>query len=195
MWWAGLITVLLLFEFPKTFTCSTATLRKEFTSLTSISTSPRLSDTTFFTYAGYSTYPGPSGSQNIWWNGNVLLKSLLISFSHSEWLCKSDCKTKMNMTFRERLKKKGNWKGDLSPKQSLLCLGTVGHKRFGLPIREEGRGGEGPTGPSCLKTDWHKPGLNFNLCIFFSCSKAFSGEKILYSFFRASNHQIVNKKN
>ena len=150
MWWAGLITVLPLFEFPKNCTCSMATLRTEFTSLTSISTTPGY-QTLHSWHAKYLTYPGPSGSQNIWWNGNVLLKSLLISFSHSEWLCKSDCKKKMNMTFRKRFKKKEKGKGDLSPKQSLLCLGTLGLRR----------GGEGPTGPtyttepSCLKADWH----------------------------------------
>ena len=38
------------------------------------------------------------------------------------------------------------------------------------------------------------PGLNFNLGFFFFCSKAFS--RIIFSIlFRASNHQIVGKKN
>ena len=38
------------------------------------------------------------------------------------------------------------------------------------------------------------PGLNFNLGFFFLCSKAFS-PTIFSILFRASNHQIVGKKN
>ena len=183
MRWAGLITVLLLFEFPKNFTCSKAMLRREFTSLTSISTSPGY-QTLLPLHAGFSAYPGPSGSQNIWWNGNVLLKSLLISFSHSEWLCKSDCKTKMNMTFRERFKKKGKGKGDLSPKQSLLCLGTVG-----LRVLVYLLGLLTLLGPVVWRPIDTNPGFLFLLF------KSFFWEKNSLFLFRASNHQIVNKKN
>ena len=49
-------------------------------------------------------------------------------------------------------------------------------------------------GPDVRRPISANPGLNFNLGFFFFCSKAFS--RIIFSiFFRASNHQIVGKKN
>ena len=188
MWWAGLITVLLLFWISQKLYLLNGHVKNRIQYPLAPGYKTLLS-----LHAKYSTYPGPSGSQNIWWNGNVLLKSLLMSFSHSEWLCKSDCKTKMNMTFKI-FKKQGKGKGDLSPKQSLLCLGTVGRKRFGLPIRWEGRGGtywaQLFEGRLTLTRDY------ILICVPFSLvQKLFSGKKILYSFFRASSHQNVNKKN
>ena len=38
------------------------------------------------------------------------------------------------------------------------------------------------------------PGLNFNLCLFFFSSKAFS-QTIFSILFKIADHQIVNKKN
>ena len=49
-------------------------------------------------------------------------------------------------------------------------------------------------GPVVRRPISTNPGLNFNLGFFFFCSKAFS--RIIFSIlFRASNHQIVGKKN
>ena len=49
-------------------------------------------------------------------------------------------------------------------------------------------------GPVVRRPISANPGLNFNLGLFFFCSKAFS--RIIFSIlFRVSNHQIVDKKN
>ena len=48
-------------------------------------------------------------------------------------------------------------------------------------------------GPVVRRSISANPGLNFNLGFFFFCSIAFSW--IIFYSFRASNHQIVGKKN
>ena len=49
-------------------------------------------------------------------------------------------------------------------------------------------------GPTCSKADNANPGLNFKPGFFSVCSKAFFLDNFL-SFFRASYHQIVGKRN
>ena len=48
-------------------------------------------------------------------------------------------------------------------------------------------------GPVVKRPISANPGLNFNPSFFFFCSKVFS--RVISSFFRASNHQIVGRKN